>query len=88
MTGARSNLWASEQRGLAQRHDPPAVISPAELTTADDARLVRDHGAGATMLSSITDSAHPAAPFDPELEAEFQAWLANDYLPIAGGWHY
>jgi hypothetical protein len=39
------------------------------------------------MLTSTTDSI-PAAPFDPVLEAEYQAWLAGEYLPIAGGWHY
>lgn len=43
------------------------------------------------MLASPADSrpvADSSAPFDAALEAEFQAWLANDYLPIAGGWHY
>lgn len=25
---------------------------------------------------------------DPDLEAEFRAWLAEEYVPITGGWHY
>jgi hypothetical protein len=43
------------------------------------------------MFTPTTDSVRavvPAAPFDTALEAEYQAWLANEYLPIAGGWHY
>lgn len=29
------------------------------------------------------------SPFaDAALEAEFQAWLTEEYVPITGGWHY
>jgi hypothetical protein len=52
---------------------------------------LRDREAEGNMLTSTTDSVRAAAsavPFETALEAEFQAWLASEYLPIAGGWHY